>query len=458
MKKSNKVIYILLGVVALLVVGGFVAKKQGWIGQEKGTEVTVAKVGRADITERVSASGKIQPEIEVKISPDVSGEIIELTVAEGDSVKKGQLLLKIRPDNYESFLDRARASLNSSRANLSQSRAVAAQAASRLERVKLDYERNQKLYADKVISDADMQTSKSNYDVAIQELESAKQNMSASQFSIQSAEASLKDAAENLRKTSIYAPVSGTISKLSVEKGERVVGTSQMAGTDMMHLANLHNMEVRIDVNENDIVRVQLGDTADIEVDAYTNQNRKFKGIVTAIANTAKTAATMESVTEFEVKVRIVNESYQDLINPKTKRSPFRPGMTASVEIITERRAKILSVPLSSVTTRNKNDDKKEENKDGQSGDNKDKPASTDTGKPAVKEQIDEVVFVYKEGKALKRVVKTGISDFDHIEIKSGLSEGEEIISGPFLVVSKRLKNDEKVTIKQEKKEGEDKK
>ena len=313
-KKSNRIWWILGGLVVLLVGGLVAAKQAGMLGKPKSTEVDFASVKRLDITERVSASGRVQPQVEVKISPDVSGEIIGLYVNEGDPVKAGQLLCRIRPDNYESLLARARAAVNQSRAQLEQSKASVAQSNARLIRAKADYERNRKLFADKVVSSADLETSEANYNVAKQEVEAANANVRASKFNIQSAEASLRDANENLRKTTIYCPVNGTVSKLNIELGERVVGTSQMAGTEIMRIANLQNMEVRVNVNENDIVRVNLGDTADIEVDSYTTAGRKFKGVVYEIANTANgltsssgAAASLsaDAVTEFEIKVKI---------------------------------------------------------------------------------------------------------------------------------------------------------
>jgi len=348
------------GVVVVLIGGLVVAKQAGWIGKPKSTEVDFANVKRTNIIERVSASGRVQPQVEVKISPDVSGEIIGLYVNEGDSVKVGQLLVKIRPDNYESLLSRAQATVNQSRAQLEQSKASVSQSESRLIRAKADYDRNRKLLADKVISTSDFEQIEANFSVARQEVEAAKANVKAAQFSIQSAEAGLRDANENLRKTTIYSPVNGTVSKLNVEQGERVVGTSQMAGTEIMRLANLNNMEVRVNVNENDIVRVSMGDTTDIEIDSYTTSGRKFKGIVYEIANTANglssnsgTSISTDAVTEFEVKIKILNSSYRDLLAQKGKKSyPFKPGMTASVEVITDRKDNILTVPIAAVTTR----------------------------------------------------------------------------------------------------------
>ena len=441
-KSSNRLIYILGAIVLVLLVFGLIAKKKGWVGKPSGTSVTVAKVKRTDIVERVSASGKVQPEVEVKISPDVSGEIIELHVAEGDSVKKGQLLLKIKPDNYQSMVDMRVAAVNQAKANLAQAKARLAQTMANNVQIKQTHERNQKLFKEKVISQAEFETSKANFEVSQQEIESARETVRASEFGVQSAIASLKEARENLNKTTIYAPVSGTISKLGVERGERVVGTSQMAGTELLRIANLNTMEVRVNVNENDIVRVKLGDSVLVEVDSYANQDQKFKGVVTQIANTAKDAVTLEAVTEFEVRIRLLNESYKELA-AKRKRNPFRPGMTASVDIITNQKNNILTVPLAAVTTRTADalagKEKKEKRPKGNVAEENNKP----------KEELLEVVFVHENGKAIAKKVKTGISDFDNIEVLEGLKEGQEVISGPFRAVSKTLKNGDAVVVKE---------
>ncbi len=448
-KKSNRIWWILGGVVVLLIVGLVVAKQTGLIGKPDMTEVDFATVKQTDITERVTASGRVQPQVEVKISPDVSGEIIGLYVNEGDPVKAGQLLVRIRPDNYESLLARARATVNQNRAQREQSKAAVAQSGARLIRARADFERNKKLYADKVISSADLETSEANYNVAKQEVESANANVRAAEFGIKSAEAGLRDATENLRKTTIYSPVNGTVSKLNVELGERVVGTSQMAGTEIMRIANLQNMEVRVNVNENDIVRVSLGDTADIDVDSYATSGRKFKGLVYEVANTANgltgaaaSALSADAVTEFEVKIKILNSSYEDLLNQRGKKGyPFKPGMTASVEVITDRKKGVLAVPIAAVTTRSV-DEEKEEPQEQRSGTVIEKPAN----QAEKKAEIKEVVFVNVAGKAAQREVKTGISDFENIQITSGLKAGEQIISGPFIAVSKKLKEGELVT------------
>ncbi|GAB3499513.1 efflux RND transporter periplasmic adaptor subunit [Spirosoma knui] len=448
-KKSNRIWWILGGLTVLLVGGLVAAKQTGMIGKPKSTEVDFASVKRIDIIERVSASGRVQPQVEVKISPDVSGEIIGLYVNEGDPVKAGQLLCRIRPDNYESLLARARATVNQSRAQLEQSKASVSQSNARLIRAKADYERTRKLFTDKVVSSADLETSEANFNVAKQEVEAAQASVRAAQFNIQSAEASLRDATENLRKTTIYSPVNGTVSKLNIELGERVVGTSQMAGTEIMRIANLQNMEVRVNVNENDIVRVNLGDTADIEVDSYTTAGRKFKGVVYEIANTANgltsssgaaAAASLSSdaVTEFEVKIKILNNSYADLLAQKDKKGyPFKPGMTASVEVLTDRKAGVIAVPIAAVTTRGAEAEATAEVEDRPNGTVDEKPA----GVPEKKEKPKEIVFVNQGGKAVQREVKTGISDFENIEVISGLKPGEQIVSGPFIAVSKKLTN-----------------
>ncbi|AFK03622.1 efflux transporter, RND family, MFP subunit [Emticicia oligotrophica DSM 17448] len=463
MKKSNRIWLILGGIVALLVIFLLVAKSAGWIGKEKPTEVEFVKASKSDITETVSASGKIQPEVEVKITPDVPGEIIALYVKEGDSVKKGQLLLKIQPENYISITQRAEAVVNQTKASAEQAKSTIAQSEARLARVQMEYNRQKKLFEDKVVSAADLEVAETNLKVARQDLEAARANVEAAKYNVKSAEAGLKDASENLRKTSIYAPMSGIVSKLAVELGERVVGTSQMAGTEMLRIANLNNMEVRINVNENDIVRVSLGDTAMIDVDSYAMTGKKFKGIVTEIANTANgsgtavAAASTDAVTEFEVRIRILPESYRDLVDRKTRKVyPFKPGMTATVDIITEKKTGVLSVPIAAVTTRGANDATTTEKKDG----DKNEAESTQESKTTKKDKPKEVVFVHDKDKVKMREVKTGITDTSAgtIEVISGLKEGEEIVSGPFVVVSKKLKDGDVVTKKVEKKEDKEKK
>ena len=426
----------------VLIFGGlFLAKKMEWIGKVEPTEVEFAKASRSTIIEKVSASGKIQPEVEVKLSPDVSGEIVSLNVAEGDSVVAGQELLKIRPDNYVSLLARAEAQMNATKANMEQSKAVLAQSDARLSKAKIDYDRNAKLHKDKVISDADFDQFLSAYTVAKQDLEAAKANVNAANYNVKSSEAALKEAKTNLTKTTIYAPQSGIISKLNVELGERVVGTSQMAGTEMLRIANLNKMEVRVNVNENDITRVSIGDTVLIDVDAFSSSERKFKGVVYEIASSANSsgasAVSNDAVTEFEVKIRVLRSSYADLIKGKLS-YPLKPGMTASVEILTNRKENTLTVPLSSVTTREIGavamGEKKEE--DGANSTNSNDAMEAKKRK----ENTKEVVFVMEKGKAKMIQVKTGISDFENIEIVSGLKDGQEIIAGPYATVAKKLK------------------
>ncbi|HLW20620.1 MAG TPA: efflux RND transporter periplasmic adaptor subunit [Cyclobacteriaceae bacterium] len=418
-KKSNKLIYILLGVVAFLILFAVIGKSAGWIGGEDETEVETTEAKRTTIIEKVSASGVVQPETEVKLSPDVAGEIIELNVKEGDSVKINDLLVKIRPDNFISALDRSRANLNQQLANLAQSEASLKRAEVQFTRAELEFKRNEKLYGDKVISDSDFEQARADFLSAQNDLEAAKQTVVAAEYIIKSSQATVDEAAENLRLTNVYSPVSGIVSNLLVEQGERVVGTAQMAGTEMMRLADLNNMEVRVNVNENDIVRISRGDTTIIDVDSYTYSGKKFTGVVTAIANSANEKATLDAVTEFEVRIRILNSSYADLISPEN-RYPFRPGMTASVEIITQKKDNVLAVPLSAVTTR-----------EGMN-------LSSEDGATA---RLKELVFVV-EGNTAKMVeVKTAISDFENIEIVEGITEGQRIISGPYFVISKELED-----------------
>ncbi|AMQ56671.1 efflux RND transporter periplasmic adaptor subunit [Algoriphagus sanaruensis] len=421
-KKSNKLLYYLLGAVGLILVIAIIGKSAGWIGGVKETEVEFATVKKTSIVEKVSASGEIQPEIEVKLSPDVAGEIIELNVEEGDSVEMGKLLVKIRPDNFVSALERTRANLNQQMANLAQSKAALQRAEAQFTQAELNFNRQKKLYQEKAISEADYESAQANYISSQKDLEAAKQNVVAAEFIVKSSQASVNEASENLRLTNVNSPVSGIVSSLKVEKGERVVGTQQMAGTEMMTIADLTQMEVRVDVNENDIVRLSLGDTTLIEVDAYSSTGKKFKGIVTSIANTANTKASPDAVTEFKVKIRILNSSYEDLVKAGN-RYPFRPGMTASVEIMTTSKDNAIAIPLSSVTTRE---------------DQMDTLAGGTT-------KLRELVFVSENGKAKAVKVKTGISDYENIEILEGLKEGDEVISGPYFIVSKELKEGDAV-------------
>jgi len=455
-KKSNKLLYILISVAVLLVIFAIVGKKAGWIGKQKEIEVDLGKVESTTIIEKVSASGMVQPVTEVRLSPDVSGEIIELWVEEGDSVYVGQPLVKLRPDNYVSIVESSEAMLNQQKANLADAKARLARANATYERSQYDFDRSKQLMDENVISEADYQLAEANFKVSKNDLVSAEQNVIASGFIVKSAEASVRDARENLRKTSIFAPVNGIVSKLDVELGERVVGAAMMTGTEMMRIANLNIMEVRVDVNENDIIRVSDGDTAVIDVDSYAYMDKKFEGIVTSIANTANDKPTPDAVTEFEVKIRILNESYKDL-QEEGKKYPFRPGMTASVDIITEIKDDVVAVPLSSVTTRppvKEEDESGEENSDndessdaesdsGESSSDSNNSRSSSNGPGGEVEKDVEVVFINDNGTAKKVEVKTGISDYDNIEILEGVEIGQEVVVGPFVVISKRLEGGE---------------
>ena len=448
-KSSNKTLWIILGILGFIIVFLIVGKSAGFIGKPPTITVEVSKAKNSDIIERVSASGMVQPVTEVMISPDVPGEIIKIYIEEGDSVNVGDMLIKLRPDNLESALERTQAALNQQRANLAQAEAALASAKAQKIRAEQEYERNKQLFEDKVISEAEWQLAQANYEIAKNDLTAAEKNVDAARYIVRSAVASVREAQENLGFTNVRAPMGGTVSKLSVEEGERVVGTSQMAGTEMLRIADLTNMEVRVDVNENDIIRVSLGDTATIDVDSYTYLEKEFKGVVTQIANTANEKASPDAVTEFEVRIKILNESYADLMKEKNMVSPFRPGMTASVEIITEQRNGVLSVPLSAVTTRNPKDIKKDEDE------NEKENAEDETENETTEEEEEqiEVVFITEDGKAKMMPVETGISDFENIQVLSGINKGQEVISGPFSAVSKRLKDGDLISV-----EGKDKK
>lgn len=421
--KKKTITWILVGatvLIVLLLIGKKVFGKDSNI-----KEVEITKIEPIDITETVAATGKIQPEIEVMLSSEVSGEIIELPVKEGQQVEKGDLLVRINPDLIQSALSQAQAGLQNARAGLAQTEAS-------LKNAELNYNRNKMLFDKGVIS-------KSEWDRIVADYEMAKANKEAAYFTVQSASANVKQGQDNLTRTTIYAPMSGTISKLSVELGERVVGTAQMAGTEIIRVANLSNMEVEVDVNENDIVKVQIGDSTLVEVDAYLK--RQFHGVVTEIANSAETTLSADQVTNFKVKVRILANSYKDLTEGKPEHfSPFRPGMTATVDIITEKKRGVIGVPISAVVI-------------------KTDTSSVTQGitKPVDSESDEkfECVFVKEGDKAKLRVIKTGIQDDSHIEIRSGLSVDEIVIIGPYNLVTKTLKNGDKVTEETPKKEEE---
>lgn len=403
MKRKHIILACILLIVILLI-----GTCSGWFSKEEGIKVAVEKPAKRTIVEMIPANGKIQPVTEVKLSPDVSGEIVELNVREGDKVERGQLLLKIKPDIYISLRDQAIAALNTNKARL-------AQAEARLAQAELSYKRNKTLYEQAAITLADYENIKSEYDVAKKEVEAA-------QFNINNAQASLEKAQEDLSKTTVFAPMSGTVSLLSVEQGERVLGTVQMAGTEMLRIANLNAMEVLVDVNENDIIRVKMNDTAIVEVDAYPD--RKFKGVVTQIANSAKNlaATTIDQVTNFEVKVLLLptEEEQKGLEPPK-----FLPGMSASVSIQTRAVEDVLSLPIQAITTRTDLQVK----------------TSDSTSTDSSRNDMSSMVFVVQSDNTVKVVgVKTGLQDNTYIEV-SGISDTADVVTAPYNAISRTLRN-----------------
>ncbi|MDB5228735.1 MAG: hypothetical protein JWN78_2928 [Bacteroidota bacterium] len=415
--KNNRLLYI-LGVITIvaIIVAIVLAKNKKNSG---GKEVEIQSLTKRDIIQTVTASGKIYPEEEVKISSDVSGEIIELTVQEGDVVKKGQLLARIKPESYQANVEQSEAQLDNTRAQLSTAKSRIVQVEAQYESAQTQFARSEGLYQKKIISKSDYETAETAVKTAKAELEAAKHSADAADFTIKATQAMIKEAKINLNKTTIYAPMDGIISLLNVKKGEKVVGTLQMSGTEMMRIANFENMEVRVDVSEGEITKVKLNDTASIEVDAYLD--RKFDGLVTQVSNTSKGASSLmtssDQSTNFIVKIRILKSSYQDLLadNPK----PFLPGMSATVDVKTKKKDDVLSVPIQSVTTKD----------------------SVYNGTNHTK----EIVFVYDNGKARTKEVKTGIQDDTYIEITEGLSGNEKIITGPYNTISKDLKDGDAV-------------
>jgi HlyD family secretion protein len=441
MNKSLKWVLIIVGILAVLFVG---AKMLG--GSSKtGTKITAEKSQKRTIIETVNASGKVYPEVEVKISPDISGEIVELNVQEGDSVKKGQVLARIYADIYSSQRDEAAARVTQSQATVANSEANLNALKAQLDQAKLTYDRYKGLHDEKVISDAEFEQYQTQYRTAQSQYNAAQQNIRSLRAATQSTRTSLEAANKNLGRTVLVSPMNGVISSLSVKKGERVAGNSFALGTEMMRVAEMDVMEVRVDVGENDIVKVSIGDSADIEVEAYNN--RKFRGIVTQIASSTKTAQTATGdVTNYEVRIRIDPSSYNDLIDPsKPKKFPFRPGMNASADIKTKRKDNVVSVPIAAVAARVKGSDKSvaDEKKEKEKGKDPNAEEINISG-----DELEEVVFVIKQdGTVEKRTVTTGIQDMNFIEITTGLKEGEQIVTAPFDAVNKTMKSGDKVNI-----------
>lgn len=426
MGKTTKYILIGLGIVIVLLVIG---KVTGVIGKEKKTQVATEKAATRQINETVSASGKIMPHVEVKISPEVSGEVVELPIKEGDVVKKGQLLCRIRPDILQSGFNRAVASLNSQKANVANSSQMQKQAEATFENQAANYKRSKELFDKKVLTASEFDAAKASYESAKAGLEASKQSVIGAKFGMEQSAASVKEASDNLLKTTIYAPVDGVISKLSIEIGERVLGTAQFAGTEIMTISNLNEMDVNVDVNENDITRITLGDQSLIQVDAFSG--KKFKGVVTEIGSSANVVGTnADQVTNFTVKVRIDPTSYSDMLDAKAANpSPFRPGLTATVDIQTNN-TRALSVPIQAVTTREEKKDETAPKKD-----------DTDAKVTASSAPAKEYVFVLNAGKVKQTLVTTGIQDDMYVQILSGLKEGDEVVSSPYPAISKTLKD-----------------
>ncbi len=442
MSKSLK--WILISLVILLVVL-VVLSKTGVFGKGAGIKVTAEKAQMRTITEIVNASGKIYPEVEVKVSPDISGEITELTVQEGDTVKKGQVLARIYADIYSIQRNQAASGVEQTKAQVDNSRAALEALNAQMDQAQRTFDMQKKLFDEKVISqnefnvaEANLRSSKANYNAAVQGIRSG-------QASVQSAMANLEKANKDLSRTAVVAPMDGVVSLLNVKKGERVVGSNLMSGTELMRVADMAKMEVRVDVGENDVPKVKLGDSANVEVDAYNN--RKFKGIVTQIASSNNGASTQNAlantstdVTQYKVYIRLLPESYSDLLGKGS--FPFRPGMSASADIQTKTHENVLSVPINAVTTRDRNDSIKVDKKKVEEENTKTKSAT------ALVDELEVVVFIKDaDNKVSKVVVKTDIQDLSYIEIKQGLKEGDEVITGPYDVVSKTIKNGNVVTV-----------
>lgn len=408
----------------LIILAGAIAWGMGLFSGEDLPKVETATVEKETIVEKVTASGELQPAKQIRITADVSGEVIELPVKEGQKVQKGELLARINPDTYEASVEQATASLNNAKANLANAKAQLRRAKAQLENARTKFKRNKKLFEKDAIAEAEYQQIKSNYETQKQQVKASEQTVEASRYNVQSAEARLQEAKDNLRKTRIYAPINGTISKLSVEAGERVVGTRQMEGTELMRVADMNRMQMMVEVNENDIISIREGDTAEIEVDAFVDD--VFKGVVNQVGSSSASSGETSAgsgtgqVTNFEVELDVLRSSYESLIDTTRQiPTPFRPGMSGMARIRTDRVKDALAVPILAVTTRQQT----------QSRD----------------ERLEEVVFKLKGDRAVRKGVQTGIQDNYSIQVLSGLEVGDTVISGPYSVVSKTLEDSMRV-------------
>ncbi|SFQ29360.1 efflux RND transporter periplasmic adaptor subunit [Parafilimonas terrae] len=437
-KKLKWIIGILLMLIVLLVI----LSKAGVLGKDEGIEVTAEKAATRTITETVTATGKVFPEIEVKVSPDISGEIVELNVQEGDTVRRGQVVAKIYADIYSSQRDQAAAVVAQSQAQVANSQAQLGALKATLDQAEAAYKRQKTLLDQKVISQSEFETAQQAYESAKANYIAAQSGINANKASVQNALAGLTSANKDLQRATITAPMDGVISLLSVKKGERVAGNSFNVGTEMMRIADLSSIEVQVDVGENDIPKVKLGDTAIVEIDAFNN--RKFKGVVYKIANPETSAlasssgSSSTSVTNYEVHIRLLPDDYKDLV-VKGQPFPFRPNMTASADIQTQTHTNVLTVPLNAVTTRSREDVLKADSTKNNKADSTVNNTDND---------LAEVVFILQpDGKVKMSEVKTSIQDINNIEVTSGLKAGEQVITGPYDVVSKTLKNGDKVKV-----------
>ena len=438
---KNKTLIILSALVVVLLVIAVIGKKKGWFGEGDVPQVAIEEAKRRAIIETVTASGKLNPQTEVKLSSEVSGEIIELKVKEGDSVKKGDLLVVINPVIYESQESQASATLNQVKANRQSAQATLMNQKEQFEQAKRNFERQTLLYKDKIISEAEYDQAKASLRASQAAFETAIEQVNASDFNVSATAAQRKLAAENLLKTRIYAPIAGIVSVCNVKLGERVVGTAQMAGTELIRIADLDNMQAEVEVNENDVLRVKIGDTTDIEVDAY--RQKKFQGVVTQIAYSSGTSVGIVSTSQainFTVKIKLIKSSYQNLINADLGHAyPFRPGMSCTVDIRTKTKEQVLSVPIQAITTRERYEVEGKEKVSKKSDDD------------AVKKDLVEVAFVLNQSKVRLVTVKSGIQDASYIEVIEGLKDGDKVVKAPFKLVSKGLKNGDIVKVVEEK-------